>query len=96
MLYMEKEKFDYSKEYDEKIKPLIFKLRKQCYHAGIPMFVTCAVADDGNKTTYKSEMLSPRVTQKEVSQNYIADMVNILNGFTTIPPTEQVELDFDF
>lgn len=51
--------YDKSKEYDDsEIVDTILKLKWLCNKFEIPMFLSMAIQNDENKTTYKNELIS--------------------------------------
>ena len=86
------QKFNKEKEYERDIEPLIRNLKELCNDHKIPFFVTCAVKDDGKKTTYKSEVIDPAFFDLDPVSDRIKDHINVMNGFTTIYPQPE-ELD---
>ena len=87
--------FDYSKEAEREIVPVIDELRLKCLKYGLPVFVTLAVADNGEKTSYISKSLSPTACGKKLSTNLIARHALIVRGFIPIMPNEVQAVDCD-
>lgn len=87
--------FDKSKEFKEELEAAIIKLKQMCYDRKIPMFATFAIKNQNGHTEYRSEMISAGVAGVSLSDDRIPHMVNVLNGFMTVPPTRPTELDFD-
>lgn len=87
--------FDMREIYQEKIAPQVKKLRSDCYNYGIPMIAVFAVKDDGQETEYEKAMASAGLTDRCLADNRIADIVNVLAGFRTVPPDKPMDLDFD-
>lgn len=66
--------------YKSQLADKVSEIRKICIQEKIPCFMSFAVKDDGNKTEYQHEMVSTGLADEPLSQNYIADFVNIING----------------
>lgn len=90
-----KNTFDMREIYQEKIEPKVQQIRADCYKYGIPMIAIFAVRDDGENTEYVKAMASAGITDRTLTNNRIADIVNVMAGFRTVPPDEPIELDFD-
>lgn len=73
--------YNKEQEYDEKIAPLIKNLMLECQKIGVPMFFSAAVANEGGKTKYRSEMISPLVFNTELYDDKLTSELLILNGF---------------
>lgn len=86
---------DRESAFTEHVEPLVREVRKACYEQKIPMFFTAAVSDGKQGTEYRSAMISPGLVDVTLSDNRIAKMANVANGFDTVPPAEVMELEFD-
>lgn len=82
-----------TESYETNIRAKVEELKKACYEAGIPMFFSCAIADDGTHTVYKNEMVSPLSVNTALSEDLIADFVIVINGGVT-HAEELEEVDF--
>lgn len=87
--------YDQSEKYSAEIAEMVFELRKKCFEAGIPFFVSCAVSDDGKHTEYVNDMISPADIDKKLSQDKIAEYVKMLNGFIAVPEQRPAEMEID-
>lgn len=85
--------FDKSAKYSKEIEPLIVQLKAACNLYQIPFFVSCAVFDDGEKTTYKSDMISAYGNGIQLAQDMFPKFANVLNGFETVLPSSEPELE---
>ena len=77
----------YNKEkvYKAKIQPLIKQIQIICIDEHIPMFFSCAVANDYKDTKYENEMVLAESGIK-LKKNKISDCILTLNGAKTSPP----------
>lgn len=75
------------------VKPL-GEIVKVCKENQIPFFFAIPMTDDGEKTEYFSEILSPAVAERELADDKITRMLNVMNGFETIPPRESFVVNF--
>lgn len=82
------------KEHEEELKNKIQELARFCMFNGIPLFVTACLSDDGEKTEYVSEMVSPDVLSVNLSDNRFPKYVNVGLGFETVPANEVIEVEF--
>lgn len=71
--------------YQKEIMPLMKKIEDICKKNSIPNFMAVAVADDGKETVYKHFFLTPAVAEEEVADDKITKMLNVMNGFNTVP-----------
>jgi hypothetical protein len=77
----------------EEIMPLFEQLKKACVLHQIPFFCTALLSDDGNVSQYISELLSPTVADKDISDDRITPLLNVMNGFNTVPPIYESHFD---
>ena len=77
--------FDKSRTYEKKLKELVKKILLICNAEQIPVILSFAVADDGNTTTYISEMLSAAAIGSSLTEDKIARHAAVINGFKVIP-----------
>ena len=85
---MKKNDFDRTKEYETEIADLLFKLRAACNRNKMPMFVSVCVKNNDKESVYKSEMVGTVSSGIKLTDDKIVKFVNVLNGFETIPKTE--------
>lgn len=85
---------DFNKrKHEEELKNKIQELTKYCMFNGIPLFVTACIDDNGKKSEYISEMVSPDVLDVNLSDNRFPKYVNIGLGFDTVPANEIIEIE---
>lgn len=80
--------------YNEHIESLVQEVKLSCYEHRIPMFFSAAICDEHGKTEYKNVMISPALVDTRLSDDRISKMVNVMNGFDTVPPSEVMEIEF--
>ena len=71
----------------------IDELLELCQYRNAPMFVTVAMDDDGNATTYHNRMYSAKAHNIKLSDDHIAKHMLIANGFAAVPPRENLEVE---
>ena len=71
--------------YRDKIEPIINQLKSVCNVENLPMFVTVAIANDENGTTYKNEIIYAS-TDTRLADHKIGKLLLLLNEFQTQPP----------
>ena len=76
--------FDFTTEYEEKIRPMLEQINQMCVINGIPFFAACAVKDDGTSTTYRNVLNSAHNTGTKLADDQIKKHINVANGFETI------------
>lgn len=77
--------YDKEQVYKQRLKKLVTDLKLICISEKIPMFITFAVADDGNKTKYIHDMVLS-AAGRELSENRIAKILLYLNRFPVSMP----------
>lgn len=87
--------FDRTNEYKNSIEPLLQEIRAKCYAAEIPFFFLAAVADAKGVTEYKSEIVDTYPNGISLSNDVFPKLLNVMNGFDTIPPSAPMEMDFN-
>ena len=87
--------FDKKSEFNKKIKPILSELLLKCSEASIPVFVSFAIKGDESKTDYYNDMISPSMKGMTLKNNQLAEFVNILNGFYTVPEKKDFTLDYE-
>lgn len=85
--------FDKTAEYNDRIRPIVEQLRRECSRVGVPMFVSVCVRNNDKETTYRSDMISAVSSDIRLHDDKLVDFTNVLNGFVTIP--RRTDLDFD-
>lgn len=87
--------FDKTDFYNKNIKEVVQKLKLLCDREHLPMFLSIAVADDGEKTKYCNEMISAANAEVTLSDNLLPKFANVLNGFVTLPYANVLQEDQD-
>ncbi|MBQ7818406.1 MAG: hypothetical protein IJ341_01785 [Bacteroidales bacterium] len=80
-------------EFNKNIKPILQQLSTACFLAHIPYFFAAAVADDGNKTTYKCDCTMPQSADVTLSDNKLISCSHVMNGAVVITSDSIDELD---
>ena len=88
-------KFDKRDIYESEIEGKVIELLQLCNKYRMPMFVAIAVKNDEDGTEYMKEMFSSASNDIMLKDDYIRNFVNITNGFSTIPPVEDIEIEFE-
>lgn len=88
-------KYDKKKVYDEKIAPLVQSLIQACNEEKIPAFVTVAVRNTEDDTEYVSGMVSAFDSNIRLENDKFTKLVNVMNGFDTVPHVDIVELEYN-
>lgn len=84
--------FDRTKDYNEKIKPILKELNRMCVICGIPYFGAFCIKEQDGKTSYKNVLYSANSMSTILSDDQICKHINVANGFDTA--LHQPELDF--
>lgn len=84
------------KVYEKSIEPMIKKIRTICNENKIPYFVTFAVneTEDG-KYQFASDCMTPETLHLEMSDRTFSNLVNVLNGFKTVPNSIKTDSEMD-
>ena len=87
--------FDKTSEYSNEIEEKVTELIQLCNKERLPMFLAIAVKNSEEGTEYVNELFSSVSNNIYLKEDYIPHFVNITNGFTTIPPAEDIEIEFE-
>lgn len=98
--------FDYSLKYKKEIKPLIDELMKKCAINQMPMFVSvctkCTPSEvhfenNSSEIIFENNMITGyRYNYKmPKGQDLIRKFADVVNGFSVIPPTDEMEVSYD-
>lgn len=88
-------KFDKTEIYDTRIQEKVDELVQICNREHIPLFVAACVKNDENDSEYRIDMYASASNQIMLKKDFLPKFVNVTNGFTTIPPADIVDIDFD-
>ncbi len=91
----DKKRYDFTKQYEEEITPLLRQVFLLCHQYGIPMFMTFAVGNDEEKTTYRTEQISALNVDRKLTRNYIPRLIDVMNGFEVVPFRMETDEDID-
>ena len=64
-----------------------------CALNDIPFFFTACVANNDEKSAYRSEGISPESLGFSIADNHFANHINVANGFDTIPKEKPYNID---
>ena len=92
--------------YKTQIKKKMEELSQICYKHNIPCFFVVAIGDrektkknDTEDIEGKLELRSvtyvPETLYCETKDTVFSDFVNVMNGFTTVPPTDKSTFELD-
>ena len=87
--------FDKQNEFDKRIKPLVSEILLRCSESSIPVFISFAVKGDEEETEYYNDMISASMLGIALKRNQLAEFVNILNGFYTVPEKKEFSIDYE-
>ena len=78
---------DYNRKdlYDKYVKEYVRKILLVCDSYHIPMFMTFAVANDKDGTTYVNEMLSAAAEGEVLKDDKLVKHALVTDGFTVVP-----------
>ncbi len=94
--------------YKQQIKRKMEDLAKLCYQNNMPCFFVVAVGDkpeskkDKDKNPSADKKLDLRISSylpetmyADTNDTVFADLINVTNGFTTVPPTDRSAFALD-
>lgn len=87
--------FDKTEVFDESIAPKIEEIIQICNREHIPIFISACVKNTEESSEYKTDMFASASNNIHLKNDLIPRFVNVTNGFTTIPPTDIIDIDFD-
>lgn len=83
------------KEYTSLVEPKIEEIVRICNENKIPFFMTFMVNDKGNSVEdFKTKTLSTSVLDVNTNDETFAKLINVMNGFETIPPQDTIEIEY--
>lgn len=80
--------FNKKKGYEQNIKEKVDALILECRKEQVPCFISVAVANNEKETVYNNLAVTPNFLNMNLSDDKIADHINVMNGFKTVPYTE--------
>lgn len=78
--------FDETAYYNDEVQPVMDNLLGLLKRHDIPFFFSACIAEKGGKSTYVSELVSPDITGRRLSDNRFPKYVDVNLGFNTIIP----------
>ena len=83
------DKTDVKKEIQEKID----ELKAICGRESLPMFVSLAISNDEEKTTYMSDFVDPILLGLNLNDDKMHEHMKVLEGFVTVPKDRPLEME---
>lgn len=83
------DKFSKKSVFESKIRELSREILMHCSQHQIPVFMSFAVENDDEKTTYVNELLSPAFLGVELTDNKFPNHALVMDGWRTIPPFQR-------
>lgn len=88
-------KYNKKNTYEQEIYNKVNELKLLCNQEKIPMFFACAISSTEKKTVYETEYISAASNDIILKDDKIADFINVVNGFDTVPPKEIIEIEYE-
>lgn len=85
--------YDRKDAFEKSVEGRAEELIDVCGKLGISSFMTFCVGDDGKKTSYKNYMYGSASNGIHLTDDQITRHVNVANGFYTVPPFGDPDLD---
>lgn len=85
--------FDNSDIFQCEIEKRMEELKILCNKYRIPMFISMCIKNDKNGSVYKSDMVGTVSNEIYLKDDKIPHYVNVLNGFDTVPPQTDFEIE---
>lgn len=87
--------FDKKDIFDATIAAKVSDVIQACNKEHLPVFIAVCTKNDEKGTDYDISMYSGAANEIKLKEDFIPMFVNVTNGFSTIPPAGELELDFD-
>lgn len=87
--------FDKSDAYELEIQPAMETLVQICNKHHVPFFAAVCIKNDEKGSEYKADMYASASNEIRLKNDLFPKFVNVLNGFATVPPVDEVEIEFD-
>jgi hypothetical protein len=87
--------YDCTSEFESEIKPKINELKKVCNRLKIPMYVSVCYKNNKKESTYYNDTVGSWSNGVILTTDLLPDYMNVQNGFRTVPPQEEEEVDMD-
>jgi hypothetical protein len=87
--------FDKQELFKKYAEPIMKQLVGVCSSYDIPMFFAACVSDNGEKSEYIKEIISPESHKIKLSQDVFSDLIAVTLGFTTVPPVEKISIEYE-
>ncbi len=85
--------YDKQQVFKTHIKKKAEELNELCKTLGVASFMTFCVKDDGVNTTYQNYIYGSASNKIKLVDDQICRHVNVSNGFTTLPPDGNLDID---
>lgn len=88
---------DFDKQYvfDSEIKPKLQEIIQICNREKMPMFFAVCVKNNNTETVYEKDMYASQSNEIYLKNDLLRGFVNVTNGFNTVPPVKEIEIDFE-
>ena len=73
--------YDLSKEYEEKLVPIINQIKQICNEKDIPFSIQCAVKNENGTTEYKQEALLPIQKEMLLYDDRLSEVSKVMVGY---------------
>ena len=87
--------YDKTDAFEFEIKPAMETLVQLCNKHHIPFFVATCIKNDESGSEYKADMYASLSNEIRLKKDLFPKFVNVLNGFLTVPPNDELEIMFD-
>lgn len=87
--------YDKTEAFELEIAPVMEELVQICNKHRVPFFATTCVKNDENGSEYRTEMYASASNEIRLKNDLFPKFVNVLNGFATVPPVSEIEIEFD-
>lgn len=77
--------FDETEYYKDQIIPLVNELFKKLKMHNLPAYFSVCIANNGKKSFYETELLSPDIADRFLTEDRFPKYVDINLGFNTVP-----------
>ena len=87
--------FDKQYIFDSEIRPKLQQIMQICNREKMPMFFAVCTKNNNNETEYEKHIYSSQSNEIYLKEDLFRGFVNVTNGFNTVPPIKEIEIDFE-